>query len=154
MDILQLPDLEVKEVITENDCYHIKATIVKEREYCNRCWQNNLVRNGTKLKMYGDIPIHDKHVGIYISFKRYLCKDCRSTLYQYTESIDALHLMTSRLVKYIYTKASNNTFSALAREIGVDKKTIRNVFSNNVFCERSIMILKLLSHFKSFSHKS
>ena len=62
MDILQLPDLEVKEVITENDCYHIKATIVKEREYCNRCWQNNLVRNGTKLKMYRDIYHLNYHV--------------------------------------------------------------------------------------------
>ena len=132
MDILQLPEIETKEIIEENFCYHIKAKITVEKTYCNKCFSNNLIHNGTRTILYRDTPIHGKPVGIYLNFQRYLCKNCSNTLYQQSQLLDTDHLMTKRLVEYIYTKAYQYTFAKLALEIGVDEKTIRNVFANNV----------------------
>ena len=132
MDILQLPDIVTTEVIEENGSYHIKAEILADRTFCNKCDEEVLVRNGSRVIMYRDTPMHGKTVGIYLSFRRYLCKNCRATHYQTAESIDTNHLMTKRLVKYINQKAYQEMFTSLAAEIGVDEKTIRNVFSNNV----------------------
>jgi len=131
-DILQLSDIQPKDIIEENNCYHIKAIITSEFKFCNKCFSNNLSKNGTRVIMYRDIPIHNNPVGIHISFQRYQCKKCHNTIYQDSLSLDTKHLMTKRLVEYIYTKVYQRKFTELALEIGVNEKTIRNVFANNV----------------------
>lgn len=131
-NILQLSDILAKDIIDQVDCYHIKSIINNELEFCNKCYRSNLSCNGTRVILYRDIPIHGKQVGIYLTFQRYKCKSCQATLYQSSSSLDTNHLMTKRLVDYIVNKAYKTTFTEIALEVGIDEKTVRNVFSNNV----------------------
>ncbi|MBX9865566.1 MAG: ISL3 family transposase [Burkholderiales bacterium] len=131
-NILQLSDMLAQDIIDQNNCYHIKAVINKNLESCNKCYQSNLSRNGTRVIVYRDIPIHGKQVGIYLTFQRYQCKNCLATLYQSSSSLDTNHLMTKRLVDYIVNKSYKTPFTEIALEVGIDEKTVRNVFSNNV----------------------
>lgn len=134
IDILQLPDIIAVDLINENDSYHIKGVIKNNPpEYCIKCFHNNtLVRNGTTKTVFRDLPIYSKPVAIYLVIQRFKCNNCGNISYQSSESIDASHRMTRRLVDYIVKKAYQSTFTHVATEIRIDEKTVRNVFSNNV----------------------
>lgn len=132
MDILQLNDILAQDIVEQDGCYHINARIREEIKVCNKCYHSELSRNGTRVIVYRDTPIHGKQVGIYLTFQRYRCKSCTATLYQKSNSLNNNHLMTKRLVEYISEKACKITFTELANEVGVDEKTIRNVFANNI----------------------
>ena len=141
MDILQLNDILAQDIVEQDGCYHINATIYENIKVCNKCHHSELSRNGTRVIVYRDTPIHGKQVGIYLTFQRYRCKSCTATLYQKSNSLNKNHLMTKRLVEYILKKACKVTFTELANEVGVDEKTIRNVFSNSV--DQQLKLLKI-----------
>lgn len=46
--------------------------------------------------------------------------------------MDDVRFMTNRLVKYIRDASLKRTFTSIAEEIGVDEKTVRNIFRDYV----------------------
>ncbi len=79
-----------------------------------------------------DTPIHGKRVGIHALRHRYKCQYCGKTYLQPLPDMNDDHYMTNRLISYIEREVFGRTFSALSRDIGVDEKTIRNVFAEYV----------------------
>jgi len=53
-------------------------------------------------------------------------------MHQPLPDMDEKRQMTCRLVKYIGAHSLRRTFSSLAVEIGLDEKTVRNVFQDHV----------------------
>jgi transposase len=128
MDLLQLDGIEVSAVKDEIETYHIEALIMQDLLSCDKCHSNNLIKNGNKITLYRDIPIHGKPIGIYLKRRRYKCKDCQGTIYQGSKYFHDKYLMTKRLYEYIYKKSFKITFVSLANEIGIDEKTVRRIF--------------------------
>lgn len=79
-----------------------------------------------------DTPIHGKRVGIQALRHRYKCQYCGKTYLQPLPDMNDDHYMSNRLISYIERESFGRTFSALARDIGVDEKTIRNVFAEYI----------------------
>lgn len=77
-----------------------------------------------------DTPSHGKKVIITIDRKRYRCRGCGKTFAEPIADIDDKCDATKRLVAYIEKKSLKTTFSAVAREVGVNEKTVRNVFTD------------------------
>jgi hypothetical protein len=79
-----------------------------------------------------DLPMHGKRVGIQVVRQRYKCRECGQTFYELLPSMDDKRGCTSRLVDYIEKQSLKRTFVSLADEIGLNEKTIRNIFRDYV----------------------
>ena len=87
-----------------------------------------LRRNGTKRQLFRDMPIHGRFTDIQVDQQRYHCKECDTTVYERVPNVDTAHRMTERMVQHIARAAVKRTFSDVGREVGLDEKTVRNVF--------------------------
>ena len=64
--------------------------------------------------------------------RRYKCRECGSTFWERLISVDEKRSMTKRLLKSIQEQSMSKTFVEVAESVGVDEKTIRNVFKDYV----------------------
>jgi len=129
VNILNIAEFKVvKFEETEHD-YNIRVEMVSPPSYCHHCGcVANLLGHGSKEQVFRDIPSHDRRVTIYLKRKRYRCKDCTKTFLEPLPMLDEKRLMTRRLREYIEKESLVRTFKSLSEELGLDEKTIRNVF--------------------------
>lgn len=76
--------------------------------------------------------MHAKRVGIYVKRQRYKCRECNETFFENLPDMDVNRSVTKRLIDWIQVASLENTFTSVADEIGVDKKTVRNIFNDCV----------------------
>lgn len=79
-----------------------------------------------------DTPLHGKRVLITLYRRRFRCKVCNKTLFDPLPAFDAKRLAKNRLIQYVEQYCLKKKFADLSREIGVDEKTIRNIFDDYV----------------------
>ena len=89
-----------------------------------------------------DLPIHGKRVGIIIKRQRYRCKSCDTTFYEELDMMDDRRNATSRLIEYICHQAMKRTFASISDDVGVDEKTVRNIFSEYIENRKSTVKIK------------
>lgn len=130
-DFLHLPNLRTVNVQEVDDLYRVETKGSVVPTTCPTC-ASALYRHGSQRQTYMDTPMHGKQVLIEVDRKRYRCKVCGKTLFEPLPAIDSKRLATRRLVQHIERHCLRKTFAELAREVGVDDKTIRNVFDDYV----------------------
>ena len=116
---------------TEHD-YHIEAKITtKPPHLCPHCWGlSEFEKFGTRPQVVLDAPVRGKRVGIHFSRQRYRCRKCQKiSIHELPDCSDS-HRATNRLVRLITEKSLRETFSKVAREVGVDEKSVRNIFKD------------------------
>jgi transposase len=123
-DLASLKVLQVKEMVRE---YCVIAETVAGPSQCPHCRvvTPRLAGHGCKQQIFQDIPAYGKRVSILIDRHRYLCRECGRTFLERLPDMDDRHNITKRLLRYIQIKSLTDTFSGLAREIGLNEKTIR-----------------------------
>lgn len=133
-DLLFLPEFTVLEPPQENESDMLfKVEKVSPPSYCPHCGVvANLYRHGTRKQLVLDLPIRLKRVGLQIQRKRYKCRECGSTFWEPLDSVDDKRKMTKRLVEAIERQSLDKTFVDVAESVGVDEKTVRNVFRDYV----------------------
>lgn len=132
MNMLHIAELNVLNVNETDIDYHISAEMASSPSYCPQCGcVANLQGYGGKEQLFMDTPAYGKRVGIHLHRKRYRCKECTRTFLEPLKFMDESRSMTNRLVKYIETQSLKRTFTSLSDEIGLDEKTIRNVFKDH-----------------------
>jgi transposase len=101
---------------------------------CVRCGvvEPSLKRHGFQKQRFMDTPMHGKRVGILVKRQRYKCLECSQTFHQPIDGMDEKRHMTRRLVEYIEQRSLERTFSEVASDIGVDEKTVRNIFRDHI----------------------
>ncbi|WP_088834383.1 ISL3 family transposase [Paenibacillus tyrfis] len=132
MNILNLPNFKVLDVKETDTDYQVLVESESPPSSCIQCGFDNLQRFGTKKQFFYDTPMHGKRVGITANRQRYRCKDCGSTFLENMWDIDDKRLATVRLIDYIQTASLSRTFTSIAVEVGMDEKTIRNIFRDYV----------------------
>jgi len=115
---------------TEHD-FHVTAEIVNPTTRCPHC-QGEVVGFGTRGQKIMDLPVHGKRVGIWVERRRYRCQPCPYTFMEPLPDIHQKYRATTRLIRYIQQQSPERTFASLAQDVGVDEKTIRNVFREHV----------------------
>jgi transposase len=76
--------------------------------------------------------MHGKRVGIQVVRQRWRCLECSKTFQQLLPEMDEKRNMTRRLVEYIQQRSLVRTFTEVADDVGVNEKTVRNVFREYV----------------------
>jgi transposase len=132
VDILNLPGWHVIGCEAGEERYDIHARVASCGSACVACGSLAVVKHGTDAQVVRDLPCHGKYVVIHVDRHRYRCKQCQKTWFEPLPEVDERRQATSRLVRYIQRQALRRTFVALALEVGVDEKTIRNIFHDHI----------------------
>lgn len=133
MNILDLQEFNIIQTEEDNDNMHIWVETVSTPPACMHCGSlPNFSRYGKKEQLFMDIPIRGKRVGIYVIRKRYKCKECGGVFFEPLESMDDKRLATKRLIRYIETESIKRKYTDVAESVGLNEKTIRNIFHDYV----------------------
>ena len=131
MNLINLPGWTVTGVKTNKDDYCVSATYDSgDAPACEKCSTlfAKVYRHGSRQQTIMDLPAHGKRVGIDLTRKRYRCQNCEGTFLQDLPDVDDRSQMTRRLARYIEEQSVRRTFTSIADEVGVDEKTVRNLF--------------------------
>jgi len=132
MNILNLSSYNVLQVEESEHDYHITAEVKNPPAICPNGHNRPFVGFGKREEVVMDVPMHGKRVGIYVQRKRYQCKTCESVFYERLPNKDKKRQATTRLVSFIERESLKRTFTSIADEVGLDEKTVRNIFRDYV----------------------
>ena len=131
-NILNLPAYKVLRVEETEHDYHIRAEVAQPPSHCTNCGSDRLLRYGRNEQLVRDLSIHGKRVGIYVDTQRWRCQACGKTFMEPLPAINTKREMTDRLVVWIGQQSLRRTFASIAEDIGLDEKTVRNIFRDYV----------------------
>lgn len=107
-----------------------------EPETCAKCGViGRLYRHGYKMIDYVDAPSFGAQTVILARVHRYRCRDCNQTFMQPLPDMDMRRRMTRRCVEWIADQGIPRTYAEIARDVGVDEKTVRSI-CNEQFASR------------------
>ena len=127
IDILNLPRLRVLEMEDEPDQYTIHAESDATPFKCDKCNRMKFYAHGVRRQVYMDTPSHGKMVAIVVDRKRFRCTECGAVTLQPLSDMHSDHQMTTRLVEYVEANSLRRTFADVAKETGMNEKTIRRI---------------------------
>lgn len=133
MDALNLPNWSMVDY-TETD-EHITMEVDYDTHIttCPACGTvGALNRFGRAAQTFIDLPVRGKHVGLNVQRQRYRCRECGKTTMQPLPDMDDKRQATRRLVEYVERESLKRTFVSIAEEVGLDEKTVRNIFRDYV----------------------
>lgn len=132
--MLNLPNLKVKDMKEFEDDYRfLVESTTPPPSHCPKCGTvPNLYKHGKKEQLFFDLPMHAKRVGLIIKRQRYRCRECKETFFEVLPDIDANRSVTIRLIDWIQQASLEKTFTSVAEDVGVDEKTVRNIFHDYV----------------------
>lgn len=131
--MLGLSEFKILEEIqeTEKDIF-IKVETFSPPTCCPHCHRPaKLYKHGSRNQVILDLPIRSKRVSLQINRKRYKCRSCGAAFWERLKSIDESRNMTKRLLVSIVEQSLTKAFVTVAENVGVDEKTVRNIFKNS-----------------------
>jgi len=130
MNILHFDDFNILYIKENEYDYLIKVESISPFSYCPKCFTADKQGFGKKQVLYMDLPIHGKRVGILVNKKRFRCKKCGGTFFETLDMMSGKRQMTKRLLEYIEKQSLKRTNVSIAKEVGIDEKTVRNIISD------------------------
>nr|WP_238343600.1 ISL3 family transposase [Gracilibacillus saliphilus] len=132
--LLVLSEFKILEDIQENeDDILISVEAISNPFHCPHCRHPaKYYKHGSRKQVILDLPIRIKRVCLQVNRKRYKCLECGSTFWEHLISIDENRSMTKRLIEFIEKQSMSKTFVEVAESVGVDEKTVRNIFKGYV----------------------
>jgi transposase len=125
---LMLVGWDVTGVKVTGNVQEATATYNSLLDACPKCGSvGRLYRHGVKTIEYRDAPAFGKQFVIICKVQRFRCRDCKETSMQPLPDMDTRRRMTKRCVDYIEHQGAVRTYADIARTIGIDEKTVRNI---------------------------
>lgn len=125
---LWLPNLTIVGTKETDDTVDFLCTCSTEPPCCAKCGViGHLYKHGTGRNRYQDAPAYGKQVFIRVDVQRYRCRSCKATFVQPMPDMDGRRQMTRRCVEFIAKRGVAHTYSAIARDIGLTEKTVRDI---------------------------
>ena len=133
VNILNLPGLEVVDFRETDAEYHVRATPKTISRLCPSCGPaGKVVIHQQKTLFVRDLPSHGRAVAIHLDVPRLKCHDCVRTFTAVVPEVDADRQMTERLVRWIGRQSLEYPFTEIAKQVGIDEKTVRAIFGEYV----------------------
>ena len=133
VNVLNLPGLQVLDFKETDTDYHVKAAPTIVSKLCPHCGRSNeTVTHAQKTLFIRDLPSHGKSVAVHLDVPRLRCKPCGKTFTAAVPEVDTARQMTERLAKWVGRQGLEYTYAEIAKQVGIDEKTVRNVFDEYV----------------------
>lgn len=99
---------------------------------CLKCGSTRRPRRyGALDTSYRDAPFLGRQVVITVDAQRFRCADCGQAFFQELAGMDGKRRMTARCADYVIDQVmARSSMKDVAVTIGVDEKTVRNVFDD------------------------
>ena len=117
--------------VTDNVVLFRAAELVNPAQ-CPRCQSSLVYKHGTVNRGFVDLPVRTKKMLIYVDRQRYRCRNCGKAFFLHLEEFDSRRSITTRLKNYVEEQGLRRTFSDLAREVGLDEGTVRNILEDHI----------------------
>jgi transposase len=125
---LHLAGWDVLSMTRLSDATIIRAAYPAHPSSCPRCHADEPpVRRGTVIVDYTDAPMFGDRAILRAVVQRFACKHCKHVFRQKLPDIDPVRTMTARCIAYVGEQARIRTFSDVARIVGIDEKTVRQI---------------------------
>ncbi|MBN6824577.1 transposase family protein [Methylobacterium organophilum] len=133
VNALYLDDWTVEKVQRSKEGYRLVARYDVEPDHCPKCGSTRQpYRHGPRAIDYVDAPVHGQRTVVAVDVQRYRCRDCSATFMQPLPDMDPQRRMTRRCVDHIREQGLIRPYAHLAREIGLDEKTIRDICNEEI----------------------
>ncbi|MDN7429030.1 ISL3 family transposase [Burkholderia sp. AU45388] len=155
-DILDMEGWSLTDKRTEGLVETFSAEYVHEPIACSKCGGIKLYRHGTKKTTYADAPLRGFAAKLEATVRRYRCRDCGETFLQPLGGVLDERRMTVRCAEFIAKQALKHTFVHVAREVGIDEKTVRAVAAERMAelqSSRTIRLPRVLGVDETMIHK-
>jgi transposase len=131
---LGLKDWKVSQVEESTTDMRITAQHTPTPTVCPRCGVVDppLYKHDVRTQEFMDTPLHGKRVHLIVKRQRYACQSCEQTFQQVLPDMDERRNMTVRLLGYIRRLSLEKKFTEIAEEVGVNEKTVRNIFHEHI----------------------
>lgn len=99
---------------------------------CPKCGSSRRPRRYGNLKSnYRDVPFLGRQVAISVDLQRFRCADCGQAFFQDLPGMADKRRMTARCASYVIDQVMvRSSLRDVAMIVGVDEKTVRNVFED------------------------
>lgn len=108
---------------------HLWAEFLPEPDTCPKCGVVGAKFNshGGESVPYTEAPTFGLRCTVFALVKRLKCLECGKTFMQPLTEIAPRRRMTMRCLRYIERRAGTETWAKIARDVGVDEKTVRQI---------------------------
>ena len=128
MNAIRLNGIEPYDERESAKCVEYLCTSNEAVESCPECGVvGHFYRHGVQRVGYKHTPGFGKQTQLWVDVQRYRCRSCGKTFNQSVPEVDASHKVTKKCAEWIVEQGIPETFSAVARAVGVDEKTVRNI---------------------------
>ena len=131
---LGLKDWKVTNVEESTTDMKVTVEYTPPPSFCPRCGLENppLYKHDVRTQEFMDTPLHGKRVHLIVKRQRYVCQGCEKTFQALLPDMEEDRTMTKRLVEYVKRLSLERKFTEIAEEVGVNEKTVRNLFHEHV----------------------
>ncbi len=134
MDLLNLPQFKIMRIAENEHDFQIQVETYSPPSVCPHCGcVAKLYKHDNREQICMDLPIHGKRVGLLIKRQRYKCRDCHQTFWERLDhTLNEKRSCTNRLLAFIEKQSLKRTFVSISEDIGLNEKTIRNIFRDYI----------------------
>ncbi|KDC48067.1 ISL3 family transposase [Bordetella bronchiseptica] len=127
MDLLDLPGWKTTGR-DKTDGLDIREAVFEcAPDVCPSCGVvGELYKHGTRTIEYLDAPAYGIQTRLRALLRRYRCRACSATFMQPATGVMEKPRMTERAYLYIQSQGLQEPFTAVAKRVGCDEKTVRN----------------------------
>lgn len=109
------------------DRFDVELETVGKPRRCPNCGGKHLRGFGRRTKRLADVPLQGKPVTLVISRQRFQCVDCGDVSLEKLPHRAAGRNATTRLIQHVKREAKKLPFTVVAKAIGLNEKTVRNI---------------------------
>ncbi len=133
-NIIGLKDWKVIAREDSSTDMRVTAQYAPSPTVCPRCGVENpaVYKHDVREQEFMDAPVHGMRVHLIVKRQRYRCIACEGTFQEFLPDMDETRTMTKRLLSYIQRLSLEKKFTEIAEEVGVNEKTVRNIFTEHV----------------------
>jgi transposase len=130
VELLNLVSLQMIDASLVGARYRVRARARRRTPVCVHCSSGRLYTHGAQTQSYADTPVDGRAVTICVDRQRYRCRSCGRTFFEPIEDLDGKRRATRRLIDYVERQSLTQPFLRIARDVGLDDKTIRSIFND------------------------
>ena len=98
--------------------------------HCERCGTTaRMSRHGVLTRQLRDLPHDGRPTWLSVQLTRWRCAACGQTATPSMAGVQSRRRMTQRLIDWLVRESALRPAAQLAREAGIDEKTVRGVLS-------------------------
>ena len=98
--------------------------------HCGRCGPAaRMARHGLLTRQLRDLPQDGRPIWLSVQVLRWRCAGCGRTATPAVAGVQARRRMTQRLIDWLVRESAARPAAQLAREAGIDEKTVRGVLA-------------------------